>query len=291
MSSFEDEVAKKIASLSVSNQEENKPSPFAAVSSPKAPTPAVGEEEEGGEEDGEVEPSIEVHFEPIVKLEPVKELKTMEEEETVYYKVRAKLFRFDPPAKEWKERGTGELRMLQHGQNCRIRIVMRRDQTLKICANHVISNDMILKPNVGSDKSWVYSVLADVSEGTSTAETFAIRFGNKETADEFKTKFEEAKQINADVASGKLPLKKEPGKAPQPKEEEGKKPKEEVKPAEEPQKKSSESKPEEKEPEHKVKEEKQKEDEPESKKEEESKSEEKSESSSKKSQTVETKPN
>ena len=290
MSSFEDEVAKKIASLSVNNPNESKPSPFAAVSSPKAPTPAGGEEEEGGEEDGEVEPSVEVHFEPIVKLEPVKELKTMEEEETVFYKVRAKLFRFDPPAKEWKERGTGELRMLQHSQNCRIRIVMRRDQTLKICANHVISNDMVLKPNVGSDKSWVYSVLADVSEGTSTAETFAIRFGNKETADEFKTKFEGAKQINADVASGKLPLKEEPGKAPLPKEEEAKKPKEEEKPTEEPLKESAGSKLEEKEPEHKVKEENQK-GEPENKKEEEPKSEEKSESSSKKSQTEEAKPN
>jgi Ran-binding protein 1 len=205
--SFEDEVSKKIASLSVSNPTEEKASPFAALSSPKTPiTPTGAEEEDGGEDDGEVEPSVEVHFEPIVKLEPVKELKTMEEEESVFYKVRAKLFRFDPPAKEWKERGTGELRMLQHKENCRIRIVMRRDQTLKICANHVISNEMVLKPNIGSDKSWVYNVLADVSEGSSTAETFAIRFGNKDTAEEFKAKFEEAKAINSDVAAGKLLL-------------------------------------------------------------------------------------
>lgn len=49
---------------------------------------------------------------------------------------RAKLFRFDKTAGEWKERGTGELKMLQHKATGKIRIVMRRDKTLKICANH-----------------------------------------------------------------------------------------------------------------------------------------------------------
>lgn len=49
---------------------------------------------------------------------------------------RAKLFRFDKEASEWKERGTGELKMLQHHETKKIRIVMRRDKTLKICANH-----------------------------------------------------------------------------------------------------------------------------------------------------------
>ena len=292
MSSFEDEVAKKIASLSVSNPTENKPSPFAAVQSPKAPISAGAEDEEGGEEDGEVEPSVEVHFEPIVKLEPLKELKTMEEEEGVFYKVRAKLFRFDPPAKEWKERGTGELRLLQHRQNCRIRVVMRRDQTLKICANHGISSDMVLKPNVGSDKSWVYSVMADLSEGTATAETFAIRFGNKEVADEFKAKFEEAKQINAEVASGKLPLKKESEEKPQPKEETTKKPaeeEEEKSSEEESLKEEIESSSEEKKSKNEVKE-KSNSDEVKSK-EEDLKSEKKSESSANDTQTEMSKPN
>lgn len=158
----------------------------------------------GGEEDGEVEPSVEVHFEPIVKLEAV-EVRTCEEDETTFYKVRAKLFRYESASKEWKERGVGDLKFLQHRENLRIRILMRRDQTLKICANHIVTSDMTLKPNVGSDKSWVYSVVADYSEGAATAETFAIRFGSKEVAEEFKAKVEEAQKINADVASGKLP--------------------------------------------------------------------------------------
>lgn len=46
------------------------------------------------------------------------------------------MFRFDKSGNEWKERGTGELKLLQHKGSGKIRLVMRRDKTLKICANH-----------------------------------------------------------------------------------------------------------------------------------------------------------
>jgi hypothetical protein len=49
---------------------------------------------------------------------------------------RAKLFRFDKDSKEWKERGTGDVRLLKHKENKKVRLVMRRDKTLKVCANH-----------------------------------------------------------------------------------------------------------------------------------------------------------
>lgn len=49
---------------------------------------------------------------------------------------RAKLFRFDAEGKQWKERGTGDVRLLQHKDNKKVRVVMRRDKTLKVCANH-----------------------------------------------------------------------------------------------------------------------------------------------------------
>jgi len=71
---------------------------------------------------------------------------------------------------------------------------MRRDQTLKVCANHystlwlplyfanlLVSPEMKLKENIGSDRSWVYTATADVSEGIPSAETLAIRFGNSES--------------------------------------------------------------------------------------------------------------
>lgn len=156
------------------------------------------EEEEKKEEkkDDEEEPeSPEVHFEPIVHLEKV-DVKTNEENEDVLFKVRAKLFRFDADAKEWKERGTGDCKFLQNKETKKVRLLMRRDKTLKVCANHLIAPEYVLKPNVGSDRSWVYACTADIAEGEAEALTFAIRFGNKENADKFKEEFEKAQEIN-----------------------------------------------------------------------------------------------
>ena len=50
--------------------------------------------------------------------------------------MRAKLFKFDRDSREWKERGTGDVRLLKHKENLKTRLVMRRDKTLKVCANH-----------------------------------------------------------------------------------------------------------------------------------------------------------
>ena len=62
--------------------------------------------------------------------------KTHEEAEEVAFKMRAKLFKFDREARDWKERGTGDVRLLKHKENGKTRLVMRRDKTLKVCANH-----------------------------------------------------------------------------------------------------------------------------------------------------------
>lgn len=75
-------------------------------------------------------------FEPVIKLENQVEVKTHEEDEDVEFKIRAKLFRFDKEGKEWKERGTGDVRLLKHKETKKVRLVMRRDKTLKVCANH-----------------------------------------------------------------------------------------------------------------------------------------------------------
>ena len=40
---------------------------------------------------------------------------------------------------------------------------------------------MSLAPNVGSDRSWVYSCMADFSEGEAKPELLAIRFANTES--------------------------------------------------------------------------------------------------------------
>ncbi|KAA1466289.1 hypothetical protein DENSPDRAFT_831097 [Dentipellis sp. KUC8613] len=137
------------------------------------------------------------HFEPVIKLTEEVETKTNEEDEQAIFKMRAKLFRFDPGSSEWKERGTGDVKLLQHKETKKVRLVMRRDKTLKVCANHLISADMKLQPNIGSDRSWVWKVLADYSESPPTSETLAIRFANAENAGQFKTAFEDAQKTNA----------------------------------------------------------------------------------------------
>jgi len=137
------------------------------------------------------------HFEPVIKLTEQVDTKTLEEDEDVLFKMRAKLFRFESTSAEWKERGTGDVRLLRHKETKKVRVVMRRDKTLKVCANHVITADMRLQPNIGSDRSWVWKVAADYSETPPTSETLAIRFANSDNAAQFKAAFESAQSNNA----------------------------------------------------------------------------------------------
>lgn len=158
-------------------------------------------EAETSHDDSVVE-SPDIHFEPIVQLAPV-DVKTLEENEEEFVKLRAKLFRFDnsadPP--EWKERGTGDVKLLRHKSVDQIRLVMRRDKTLKICANHFITKDMELKPSFGSDRAWVWTTLADFADEQTKPELLAIRFANVENAQKFKEKFEEARKIVSKASS------------------------------------------------------------------------------------------
>mmetsp|Transcript_4540 Transcript_4540/g.15971 ORF Transcript_4540/g.15971 Transcript_4540/m.15971 type:complete len:215 (+) Transcript_4540:113-757(+) len=132
--------------------------------------------------------------EPLVTEEV--EVVNNEEDEDVLFKIRAKLFRMarecDPP--EWKERGTGDVKLLKHKESGKIRVLMRRDKTLKICANHYLHPVMQLQPNCGSDRSWVYTCPDDYGEGNEEGveEVLAIRFANSENANKFKEAFEDA---------------------------------------------------------------------------------------------------
>ncbi|KAG6023033.1 hypothetical protein E4U41_002101 [Claviceps citrina] len=146
--------------------------------------------------DDEVPESEDVHFEPVIKLTEKVETKTNEESEEQLFKMRAKLFKFNKESSEWKERGTGDVRLLKHKENGKTRLVMRRDKTLKVCANHYIVPEMKLSPNVGSDRSWVWNAAADVSEGEPEAVTLAIRFANSENANQFKDAFLKGQKDN-----------------------------------------------------------------------------------------------
>jgi len=143
-----------------------------------------------------VSESPDIYFEPLVNLPPV-EVKTLEENEEELLKLRAKLFRYDateePP--EWKERGVGDVKILWNRVQNTCRVLMRRDKTLKICANHYILPRMELKPNCGSDRAWVWSTPLDYADEEAKPELLAIRFANSENAQKFKEKFQEAQEI------------------------------------------------------------------------------------------------
>ena len=149
------------------------------------------------------------HFEPIIPLPDKIDVKTGEEDEEVMFSHRSKLYRFVAEEKQWKERGIGYIKLLRNARSGKMRVLMRRDQVLKLCANHQITTDMNLQPNAGSDRSWVWSTHADFSEGKCKAERLAVRFKNEDIARQFREKFEECQEMLKNQASLKPPLQKE----------------------------------------------------------------------------------
>jgi len=153
--------------------------------------------EEGG---CEVPASPDPYYPPIIYL-PEVVVNSGEEEEEEAFRRRAKLYRYaheEEPA-EWKERGTGEVKIMRHPETGSARIIMRREKTMRMCANHSILPWMDLRPNCGSQKAWVWKTQADFAdalceEDKPKQETLAIRFATVDNAEAFKAAFLEARQ-------------------------------------------------------------------------------------------------
>ena len=156
-------------------------------SSAKSPGSAGKANVSGHEDDEEYVPDQE--FQPLVSL-PEVEVKTGEEEEEKLFGERAKLFRMDVESKQWKERGIGEMKILRHRISGRFRIVMRREQVLKLCANHYITAAMKLVPMKTSDTSLCW-VANDYSEGEVQKEQLCVKFKNVDIAHKFRSCFED----------------------------------------------------------------------------------------------------
>ena len=86
--------------------------------------------------------------------------------------------------KTWRERGIGEARILRHREHQRLRMLMRQEKTMKVIANHALDPRIKLEPNVGSDRSWVWSAF-DFAEGKLAETVFALRFAGPGIAQEF----------------------------------------------------------------------------------------------------------
>lgn len=139
------------------------------------------EEEAGSDEEHVEEEENTAYFTPVIPLPEKVEARTGEEDEEVLYSHRAKLFRYTDG--EWKERGLGDVKVLKHRQTGKLRVVMRREQVLKICLNHVL--DETVEYSEKDSKSWHF-VANDFSEGVLELMQFSLRFKTPEIATEFK---------------------------------------------------------------------------------------------------------
>jgi len=182
-------------------------------SKPAAKAAKEGDDEEDEEGPGRVKASSadpeafepDITHTPLVSL-PTVEVKTGEEDEDVLLGIRAKMFVWGEgnAGLQWKERGVGDLKLLKHKETQFVRVLMRRDKTLKICANHILMEDMKLENKLGSDRAWAYACPSDFSdhegEGaapSSKAITMALRFKDASISENFKALFEEHRDANA----------------------------------------------------------------------------------------------
>ena len=162
------------------------------------PTKTVTSNELEDDDMYKTEENDDIQFEPVVQMPDKVDLVTGEEDELVLYTQRVKLFRFDPSSSQWKERGVGILKFLKNTSNGRLRVLMRREQVLKVCANHWITTTMNLKPLAGSDKAWMW-LANDFAEGDAKLEQLAAKFKSTELAQEFKVKFDECQRLLLDI--------------------------------------------------------------------------------------------
>ena len=121
-------------------------------------------------------------FTPIVQLSEVK-VASGEENEDAVYTQRCILYRFDHEEKEWKARGKGNVKIMQHKETKKHRLILREEKTLKLRMNHFVTAGIDLKPNNGSDRSWTWTT-EDFSEEEAASMTFAIKFANEKGTDE-----------------------------------------------------------------------------------------------------------
>ena len=182
-------------------------STFGSSSSLSSPTTsstaAAGGEDSASTDDPEVAPEEEstARFTPVVRLTEV-QTSTGEEDDDVLYTQRSALYRFDSAVSEWKERGKGDVKLLKSKTTGKVRVLMRQEKTLKLCANHIVLPSLDLKPNAGSDRSWTWRC-KDYAGDAPEDQTFAIRFKDSDIAGAFKSKWDEVKEINAKILGEK----------------------------------------------------------------------------------------
>nr|XP_039263227.1 E3 SUMO-protein ligase RanBP2-like [Styela clava] len=134
------------------------------------------------------------------KLPLLVEKKTGEEGEEILFKERCRLYRYDKDTNQWKERGVGDIKILFNDILNMYRVVMRREQVLKVCANHVINEKTEPKYHLGSSKTCSYFTLDYTAGSKPTAEQFAFRFKTEGMCRAYMDKIKEVKKGKTTVS-------------------------------------------------------------------------------------------
>lgn len=153
-------------------------------------SPIVVPDEVDSEDDNEVGYDPCPNFQPIIPLPNEVNVTTGEEDDDILFESRAKLFRY--LEKEWKERGVGIVKILKNRVSNKVRLLMRRDQVHKVCANHLLKSDMELTMLKNSDRALIW-VANDFAEEVVQLEKFCIKFKTPEEALNFRDVFNDAK--------------------------------------------------------------------------------------------------
>ena len=135
---------------------------------------------------------------PEVKLPENFEQVTGEENESIIFEKKSKLFTFKDG--EYKERGVGMLKILQHNATKKCRVLMRRDHIFKVCLNSYLK-DMT---NVEIVNKFVRFTCIDFSEEQKPSSgIFLLKFGNPDTLVEFKDLVASANKSNSNNNNNK----------------------------------------------------------------------------------------
>ncbi|XP_063901164.1 uncharacterized protein LOC135120757 [Zophobas morio] len=124
-------------------------------------------------------------------------------DETELFKARAKLWRYDMKSSDWKERGTGEIKLIKSNKNGLTRALMLRDKTFTVCCNYYLTPEMKLEVHCSHPKTWIYTVLADFSDNVCKTEVHAIRFLTVDVANLFLETFNSSKENNHKIFTEK----------------------------------------------------------------------------------------
>uniref|UniRef100_A0A1B0GHT6 RanBD1 domain-containing protein n=1 Tax=Lutzomyia longipalpis TaxID=7200 RepID=A0A1B0GHT6_LUTLO len=140
-----------------------------------------GEENGTGNDDSNYDP----HYEPLIPLPDEIKVSTGEEEEILLFNQFSNLYRFDFTNKEWKERGTGYMKILHHPVKGTYRFVMRRDQVHKLVLSHAITAEFNIAPMNKTGRSFCWAAV-NYAEDPAQTENLAIRFKTANVATDFE---------------------------------------------------------------------------------------------------------